>query len=91
MLTQTVKEFNQLKKLNLKHPALSKYKDWYETWKKLKDGETAGDSLQGKPLLLREIEPHKQEVDGAEMLIALCRAIRRYVVAENADIVAIAL
>jgi putative DNA primase/helicase len=50
---------------------------------------SSGD-LQDKALLLREIAPHADPVTGAELLIDLCRAIRRYVVADNTDLVAIA-
>ena len=92
LLTHTVEDFGQLKKLPLKHPALSQHKAWYEKWKEKYEGVSqGGDNLQGKPLILREIEPHNEPVDGAELLMELCRAIRRYVVAESADIVAIAL
>jgi hypothetical protein len=92
LLTHTVDEFKQLKKLALKHPALAQHKEWYEKWKeKYEDEAQDGDNLQGKPLILREIEPHGEPVDGEGLLIELCRMIRRYVVAENADIVAIAL
>lgn len=90
LLNHTVGDFNQLKKLTLKHPALAQHKEWYEKWKSEKEGE-AVDDLQGKPLFLREIEPHADLVTGAELLIEICCAIRRYVVAENADVVAMAL
>lgn len=92
LLTHSVEDFRQLKKLPLKHPALAQHKRWYEKWKEKYEGEAqGGDNLQGKPLILREIEPHNEPVDGTEMLTELCQSIRRYVVAESADIVAIAL
>src|SRR5215813_12508278 len=47
------------------------------------------DNGGGKPLLLREIERCLQTVDGEQLLIDLCREIRRFVVAEATDIVAI--
>lgn len=56
--------------------------------KAARDGD---DGLQGKPLLLRDIEPHPQPVDGARMLVEICRGVRRYVVADYADIVAMVL
>jgi putative DNA primase/helicase len=90
LLNHNVDDFNQLKKLTLKHPTLAQHKEWYAKWKAEKDGDGVND-LQGKPLFLREIEPHGEPVDGVELLIEICRAIRRYVVAENADIVAMAL
>ena len=90
LLNHTAEDFHQLKKLALKHPALAQHKEWYEKWKAEKEGGTV-DDLQGKPLFLREIEPHGETVGGAELLIEICHAIRRYVVAEPSDIVAIAL
>lgn len=56
-----------------------------------KAGNGKTDGLQGKPLLLREIGPHCEAVNGVEVLMDLCRVIRRYVVADSADIVAVAL
>jgi hypothetical protein len=90
LLTHTIQDFKELKKITLKHPALAQYRQWYDDWKAKNEGETV-DDLQGKPLLLREVTPHNEAVEGAELLLELCQAIRRYVVAENADIVAIAL
>ena len=78
LLNHSVEDFHQLKRLKLKHPALAQHKEWYEKWKAEKEG-AAVDNLQGKPLLLREIYPYSESVDGTELLIELCRAIRRYV------------
>jgi putative DNA primase/helicase len=88
-LGSNLEQFQKLRRLSLKHLTLAQHKDWYERWKE-KSEEADGDGLQGKPLFLREIEPHSEIVDGAELLCELCRAIRHYIVAENADIVAIA-
>jgi hypothetical protein len=49
------------------------------------------DNRAGKALTLREIERCMSTVDSEQLLIDLCRAIRRYIVADNADIIAIAL
>lgn len=92
LLDHSIDDFHQLKKLTLKHRALAQHKTWYESWKDKYDGsDGAKDGLQGKPLLLREIDPYSEAVDGAELLTELCRAIRRYVVADLSDLVAAAL
>src|SRR5262245_28640648 len=49
------------------------------------------DTLQGKRLLLREILPDDNAVNGGQLLIDLCQAIRRYIVADTADVVATVL
>src|SRR5262249_19212599 len=59
LVTHTIDDFNQLKKIALKHPALAQHKEWYEGWKEKSEGE-AKDGLQGKPLLLRTVEPHSE-------------------------------
>ena len=70
---------------------MAQHRDWYQGWRDKQEETPEGDSLQGKPLFLREITPYAEPINGAELLIELCRAIRRYVVAENADVVAIAV
>lgn len=90
-LVYSIEDFHKLKRINLKHAVLSQFKDWYESWRQKQEAKPGDNGLQGKPLFLREIELHAEPVDGAVLLTDLCRAIRRYVVAENADIVAIAL
>src|SRR5262249_2094473 len=56
---------------------------------KMSNGRT--DDLPGKRLLLREIQAHSEVVEGAQLLTELCQEIRRFVVADNSDILAIAL
>jgi hypothetical protein len=90
LLDHDIEQFHQLKKLPLKHAALSRFKDWYENWKEKKQ-QQSDDGLQGKPLFMREIEPWETQVNGSDLIIDVCRSIRKYVVAENADIVAMAL
>ena len=88
-LTYSLDHFCNEKRIDTKHATFTEHKKWYEKWKREK--EDAVDDLQGKPLFLREIEPHTEPTIGADLLILLCCAIRRYVVAEPADIVAMAL
>lgn len=90
-LNHTLEDFLHLKKLPLRHSALAQYKAWYEKWRDEKDEGVPIDELQGKPLFLREIEPHTEPVDCSQLLIEICRAIRWYIVADDADIVAMAL
>jgi putative DNA primase/helicase len=52
------------------------------------DGVVSG---QGKPLELVEMEPWPDPVDGAELLDALAKAIRRYVVLTTAEADAVAM
>jgi len=91
LLNRAAEDFHSLKRINLKHPALSQHKEWYESWKDKHEVKTADDGLQGKPVILADIEPWTDPVDGPAMLIELCRVIRRYVVMKTEDVVAVAL
>src|SRR5262249_6098204 len=66
-LTHSLDEFNKENRITTKHPTLARHKEWYESWKS-KKSETDNSSVAGKTLFLKDDEPHREVVDGAELL-----------------------
>src|SRR5262249_1609754 len=84
----------QEKALDLKHHALSQFKDWYVAKKKerqqKKDAHKNGPALQGRAITFVPTEPWPQPADGAQLVKDIIAAIGRFAVMQDHERIAIA-
>jgi len=89
VVANNIEAFEKLTRVNLRHAALSRHKDWWEKWREKKSKHTK--EVTKLAAQLRNIEPWPDPVDGAVLLHEIRAAIARFIVVPPEALVAIAL
>ncbi len=89
VVKKSLKLFQDLPRINLKHHATSRHKDWWESWRKEKSKVEKQVNKIAK--LISDPDPCQDPVDGDALLYDMCKAIKRFIVGSNESYVAQAL